>query len=78
MLEKVIALVKDRCTLLTDFYDQSYFFFKAPEKWDVDAVKPKWNEAKRNFFNLLIRKYADCQMWNADQLENIFKELRQK
>ena len=29
-LEKVIALVKDRCTLLTDFYDQSYFFFQSP------------------------------------------------
>ena len=47
VLRKVIGLVKDRCTLLTDFYDQSYFFFKSPEKWDVDAVKPKWNEDKK-------------------------------
>ena len=75
MLGKVIALVKDRCSLLTDFYDQSYFFFKTPGKWDVDAVKPKWNDEKKNFFNVLISKYAGMQTWEATQLENIFKEL---
>jgi glutamyl-tRNA synthetase len=75
ILEKIIDLVKDRCTLLTDFYEQSYFFFNAPDKWDVDAVKPKWNAEKKNFFNVLISKYADVQMWEAVQLENIFKEI---
>jgi glutamyl-tRNA synthetase len=74
VLRKVIILIKDRCTLLTDFYDQSWFFFKAPEKWNVDAVKPKWNDEKRNFFNVLISKYANVQMWEAGQLENVFKE----
>jgi len=75
MLGKVIALVKDRCSLLTDFYDQSYFFFKAPDRWDVDAVKPKWNDEKKNFFNVLIGKYSEVQAWETAQLENIFKEL---
>jgi len=75
ILSKVITLVKDRCTLLTDFYDQSHFFFKAPGKWDVDAIKPKWNDEKKNFFNVLIDKYAIAQTWDAVQLENIFKEL---
>src|SRR5439155_24219213 len=49
-LDKVITLVKDRCTLLTDFYDQSIFFFKAPEQYDLDAIKPKWSAAKTAFF----------------------------
>jgi glutamyl-tRNA synthetase len=75
ILGKVIALVKDRCSLLTDFYAQSYFFFKAPGKWDVDAIKSKWNEEKKNFFNVLIGKYAEVQRWETTQLENIFKEL---
>ena len=75
ILEKIIALVKDRCTFLTDFYDQSHFFFKAPGEWDIDAVKPKWNEAKKNFFNLLIGKFADTQAWDADHLECVFKDM---
>lgn len=75
MLTKVISLIKDRCTLLTDFYDQSLFFFQAPNKWDVEAVKPKWNEEKKNFFNVLISKFANVQMWEAVHLETIFKEV---
>ena len=75
ILNKLIALVKDRCTLLTDFYDQLHFFFKAPDKWDVDAVKSKWNEEKKNFFNVLISKYANVQMWEASQLEALFKDI---
>ena len=75
ILSKVIGLVKDRCTLLTDFYDQSYFFFKTPEKWDVDAVKPKWNEAKQLFFAELIRNYELNNDWKATSLENSFKEI---
>jgi glutamyl-tRNA synthetase len=75
VLNKVVELVKDRCTLLTDFYDQSYFFFKSPEKWDVDAVKPKWNEDKKNYFDLLISKFENVQIWESVNLENEFKLL---
>lgn len=46
-LEKVIELVRERCTLLTDFVQQAGFFFKAPETIDADAVKPKWNEEEK-------------------------------
>jgi glutamyl-tRNA synthetase len=75
VLEKVIDLVKDRCTLLTDFYEQSYFFFISPEKWDVDAVKPKWNEAKKLFFDEVIRNYELNNDWKAITLESDFKEI---
>jgi glutamyl-tRNA synthetase len=75
LLDKVIELVKDRCTLLPDFVQQSSFFFKTPETLDVDAVKPKWNEAKQLFFAELIRNYELCPDWNAHTLENNFKEI---
>jgi glutamyl-tRNA synthetase len=75
VLRKVIALVKDRCTLLTDFYDQSYFFFKAPEQYDLAAVKPKWNDAKNLFFAEVIRNYELNNDWTASTLEKNFKEI---
>jgi glutamyl-tRNA synthetase len=74
-LEKVIEAVKDRCTLLPDFVQQSSFFFKAPETLDVDAVKPKWNEAKQLFFAELIRNYELATLWDTHTLENNFKEI---
>ncbi len=72
---KVLELVKDRCTLLTDFYEQSVFFFVAPEKIDVDSIKPKWNDNKQMFFIELVRAFELIQQWQHDDLENTFKEI---
>jgi glutamyl-tRNA synthetase len=75
LLDKIIILVKDRCTLLTDFVQQSAFFFKAPEVLEVDAVRPKWNEAKKLFFAELIRNYELTPDWKTFTLETNFKEI---
>ncbi|HEX7905385.1 MAG TPA: glutamate--tRNA ligase [Chitinophagaceae bacterium] len=75
MLDKVIELVKDRCTLLPDFVQHSSFFFKTPEEYDLAAVKPKWNEEKKNFFLAYSEKLRSTAEWNAIALENSFKEL---
>lgn len=75
ILEKVIELVKDRCTLLPDFVQQAGFFFRRPEQFDIPAIKPKWNEAKQLFFAELIRNYELHPDWEAHTLENNFKEI---
>ena len=75
LLEKIIGLVRDRCTLLTDFYDQSFFFFKAPDKYDVNAVSPKWNNEKSAFFLAYAEQTAMLGTWEAAELEKAFKDL---
>ena len=72
---KVLELVKDRCALLTDFYDQASYFFKTPESWDIDAVKPKWNEAKKDFFNEYRHKLEAIENWALENIETTFKDL---
>jgi len=74
-LEAVLELIKDRCTLLTDFAQQSSFFFKAPDTIDIAAIQPKWNEQKNLFFLELIRAYELMQSWDHEALENELKEL---
>jgi glutamyl-tRNA synthetase len=74
VLEKVIGLVKDRCSLLTDFYDQSWFFFKAPADYDLAAVKPKWNETKQKFFMDFIAELEAINIWESAFIEDGFKK----
>ncbi|HEV8284590.1 MAG TPA: glutamate--tRNA ligase [Chitinophagaceae bacterium] len=74
-LDKIIALVKDRCTLLTDFYDQSYFFFNAPEQYDLNAVKPKWTGGKKRFFESFIEEIKAIDIWESAFIEDGFKKL---
>jgi glutamyl-tRNA synthetase len=75
LLHKVIDLVKERCTLLSDFTAQSRFFFESPVQIDIDAIKPKWDEKKNLFFTELIRAYELSTLWEASDLEKEFKEL---
>lgn len=75
VLREVIDLVKDRCALLTDFYEQAGYFFKTPEDIDLAAIQPKWIDAKSLFFQELIRNYQLASFWEARGLENNFKEI---
>lgn len=74
-LEEVIELVKDRCTFLTDFVQQTSFFFKEPETIDIAAVQPKWDESKKKFFDELINIYQQLSTWQNEELESKFMEL---
>jgi glutamyl-tRNA synthetase len=75
LLEKVIVLVKDRCTLLTDFYEQASYFFAAPQQLDTASILPKWNEQKNLFFTELSRNYSMMTLWNHDDLEQELKQI---
>jgi glutamyl-tRNA synthetase len=74
-LDKVLNLVKERCTLLTDFYEHSWFFFDAPGELDTAAVLPKWNEPKAAFFREWKKELSSITEWNSAFIENAFKQL---
>lgn len=73
--EKVLTLVKDRCTFLPDFVQQASFFFVPPATIDTDAVQPKWTAEKQLFFAELIRQFGFISQWEAPILEKEFKEM---
>lgn len=76
--ERVLELVKDRCTLLDDFWDQSYFFFKAPNEIDATPIKAKWNEDKVSFFKNFSKSVLSVSVWSAMSIENLFKQLAEQ
>ena len=74
-LSRIVSLIKDRCTLLSDLWPNAYFFFETPVDVDIDSIRPKWNSEKRNFFNEITEQFKNASNWNAHELENAFKEL---
>jgi len=72
-LRAVIALVKDRCSLLPEIVEQGRFFFEAPTSWDLDSIRPKWNEMKFRFFQEWVDRIEDGPHWSATWLEERFK-----
>jgi len=75
LLAKVIEMVQDRCTLLSDFEQQAAYFFATPAHIDSDSIKPKWDEKKNLFFTELTRSLDLTQFWEKETIENEFKEI---
>jgi len=73
-LNNVLSSVKERLTFVEDFWTQASFFFVAPENFDIEAVKPKWNEQKTTFFKEVIELFKQQSHWKAAILEPLFKE----
>ena len=74
LVDAVLAAVKERLTFVSDFWQQASFFFVQPEQYDVDAIKPKWNEDKTAFFQDMILEFEKQTEWHASVLEPLFKD----
>lgn len=72
---KILELVKERCALLPDFFEQAVFFYQTPAAYDEASVKPKWDEAKQLFFKELTSRYNGIADWNINLIESEFKNL---
>jgi len=74
LLNTVIPLIKDRCTLLPDFWTQGHFFFTTPEIKEEGAIKEKWNEQKQQFFASWANILSGLANWNQSDIEASFNE----
>ncbi|MCK4638754.1 MAG: glutamate--tRNA ligase, partial [Bacteroidales bacterium] len=43
-LKKICALIKERVNFVSEFWDQSYYFFEAPTEYDQKVIKKRWKE----------------------------------
>ncbi|MFS2190057.1 glutamate--tRNA ligase [Mucilaginibacter sp. Mucisp84] len=77
-LAKVIGLIKDRCVLMPDFYQQAGFFFEQPREYDLNAVKPKWTDTKTAFYHAFIALLNNEAVIKAHDLEAKFKALAEE
>ncbi|PQJ10597.1 glutamate--tRNA ligase [Flavipsychrobacter stenotrophus] len=76
LMIKVIALVKDRCTLLSDFWAQGSFFFTTPETIDETLIRDaKWTENKELFFAAWMDKLNELADWTDVAIEQSAIEL---
>ncbi|TAD81886.1 MAG: glutamate--tRNA ligase, partial [Bacteroidetes bacterium] len=75
LLGKVVGLVKERCHLLTDFWNQASFFFQPPETFDTNAIAPKWTSEKTAFFQALLKDWGAAEQWEPSEIEQRFKNL---
>jgi len=75
---QVVALIKERATFVSDFWDLSSFFFTAPLEYNAKATKKAWKEGAANIMHVLATILDDIEDFNSENIENTVKEWIQE
>lgn len=75
-VEQAIAMVKDRCQLLSEFENQLHYLFLDPHSIDWETLKSKWDQQKNQFFQNWIEQ-LELINWGVQEIEKSFKDAAQ-
>ncbi|WP_430614689.1 glutamate--tRNA ligase [Flavobacterium sp. JP2137] len=72
-VERVVALIKERATFVSDFYDLSDFFFVAPTVYDAKALK-NWKEDTGKLMEATAAVLEGIEDFSSANIETLVKE----
>ena len=71
---KVISLLKERATFVSDFWELGDFFFIAPTVYDSKAVRKQWKETTPTLMHELLTVLNGIDDFSSNQIETTVKE----
>ncbi|MEA1986869.1 MAG: glutamate--tRNA ligase [Candidatus Marinimicrobia bacterium] len=78
-LLKIIELLKTRMKLVSDFSTYGKYFFKAPERYEIEVVNKRWRVEKvKSLLESLVDEYSKIDDLSLENSEEIVRELAEK
>jgi glutamyl-tRNA synthetase len=72
--EKVISLIKERATFVSDFWELGSFFFEPPKEYDVKAAGKQWKENTSELMQELISVLEKINDFSTENTETTVKQ----
>ncbi len=69
MVKKVVALVKDRVNFINELWDQSWFFFTAPNSYDEGFAKKRWKADSGSLISDLTSRMTTLKEFTTESLD---------
>jgi glutamyl-tRNA synthetase len=66
--------VKERAGFVKELWNEADFFFVAPESYDAEVVRKRWNADSQGQMRELREQVAGVQQFTAEVLEKSVKE----
>jgi len=66
-------LVRERATFVADIWEQSWFFFVAPEEYDGKIVKKRWKENSPEILKEVIDLLGQIDDFTSKKIEDRVK-----
>ena len=72
-VSKVVGLIKERATFVSDFWDLSSFFFVTPEELNEKAVKKAWKAGSSEIMTDLLSVINSISDFSIENLQTEIK-----
>lgn len=72
--KKVVSLIKERATFVTDFWDLGSFFFETPSEYDAKSSKKNWKDDTSPLMKELIAVLDEIKDFSSQNVETVVKE----
>jgi len=73
-IEKVIDMVKERASFITDIWDQASYFFSSPKEYDAKSTKKFWKEQTPGIIYDCLEIIKNAEPFTSVHTEKIIKE----
>jgi len=70
----MIPVIKPRINFFHEIWDQSWFFFNAPDFYDPAVIKKRWKEDTPEKMNLLTAALEKCEPFSVESVESLVKQ----
>lgn len=74
-VSQALELVKERAFLLTELWEQAWFFFQSPSVYDEKVVRKVWKEDSAALLGELYESLKAVEPFTAGKMEAVVKDL---
>ncbi len=74
-LQILIPLIKPRINFIHEIWEQSWFFFSPPARYDETVIKKRWKEDTPDKMHLLMESLERCEPFTVETVEDTVKDL---
>lgn len=75
---KIVSLIKEKANFIQEFWENSKYFFIAPDSYDEQVIKKRWSEQNKNFIVLLSTNFMQLNEFSSTTTEACFKDTAQQ
>lgn len=72
-IQKVVSLIKERATFVSDFWELGSYFFEAPTEYNEKAAKKQWKENTPKIMGQLVSLIETIDDFTSENIESSVK-----
>jgi len=77
-ITQICELIRDRLTFVSDLWDQSFFFFIPPDRYDEKVISKKWKPETPGIISGLKDKIIDSGDFTSDIIRSTVEEYAER